>query len=213
MVIVKDAIIGKIRKAIDDIVPSGTTDSFVSDANNELWQATIHAAIELSLELPIDMLDVTVYSGTGTIDNARGFAYALLPTDYLRFVSIDVAGWKGIVRELIEQGSDAEKMQRSVWSRGTASKPKAMLDTDETGKKVIAWWPGSADFKDAQIAYIAAPEVVNNVTAEITTVPAVVCAIREEAEHKVIYRAASIFFEGKKEPETAEKFRNLSNTI
>lgn len=213
MVIGKTDIIGKIRKAIDDIVPSGTTDNFVTDAESEMWQAVIHAVTDLSVELPIDLLGVTVDSTTGTIDSARGFAYAALQEDYLRFVSIDVAGWTGIVRELIEQGSDAEKMQRSPWSRGTASKPKVMLDTDETGQKVIVWWPGSADFKDAQIAYIAAPEVVNNVTAEITTVPAVVCAIREEAEHKVIYRAASIFFEGKKEPETAEKFRNLSNTI
>ena len=202
MVIVKDTIIGKIRKAIDDIAPSGTTDSFVSDANDELWQATIHAATELSLELPIDMLDVTVYSGTGTIDNARGFAYALLPSDYLRFVSIDVAGWKGIVRELIEQGSDAEKMQRSVWSRGTASKPKAMLDTDETGKKVIVWWPGSDSYQDAQVAYIAAPNSTTS-TTQIT------CAIRKEAEQQVVYRAAAIFFEGKKEGTIADRFRNL----
>lgn len=202
MVIIKDAIIGKIRKAIDDIVPSGTTDSFVSDANDELWQATIHAATELSLELPIDMLDVTVYSDTGTVDNDRGFAYALLPTDYLRFVSIDVAGWKGIVRELIEQGSDAEKMQRSVWSRGTASKPKAMLDTDETGQKVIVWWPGSDSYQDAQVAYIAAPD-----STTLTT--QIICAIRKEAEQQVVYRAAAIFFEGKKEGAIADRFRNL----
>jgi hypothetical protein len=209
MVITKTDIIGLIRKAIDDIVPSGTTDSFVSDANDELWQATIHAATELSLELPIDLLDVTVDSPTGAVDLTRGFAHAELPDDYLRFVSIDVAGWKGVVRELIEQGSDAEKMQRSPWSRGTASKPKAMLNTDETGKKVIVWWPGSDSFKNAQVAYISVPDVVTTATETIPVVPAIDCAIREAAKQQVVYRAAAIYFEGKKEGAIADRFRNL----
>lgn len=39
--------------------------------------------------------------------------------------------------------------------------------------------------------------------------PYIDCALRPEAEKAVIYQAASIFFEGKKEPDTAEKFRNI----
>jgi hypothetical protein len=39
--------------------------------------------------------------------------------------------------------------------------------------------------------------------------PYIDCALRPEAEKAVIYQAASIFFEGKKEPETAAKFRNI----
>lgn len=209
MIITQADIIGKIRKAIDDIAPTGITDSFVTDVNSELWQATLHAAIQLSTELPINLLDATVANLAGTIDSNRGFAYGQLPEDYFRFVSIDIAGTASILTELIEIGSDEEKMQRSPWSRGTATKPKAMLDHDENGNKVIVWWPGSEVHNSAQLAYIATPEQVTVATAEVTTVPAIVCAIRPEAEQQVIYRAASIFFEGKKEGEIAEKFRNL----
>ena len=208
MVITKTDIIGKIRKAIDDIVPSGVTDSFESDVNDELWQAVQQAAIQLSLELPLDMLDGSIKALVGTVDSARGFAYVKVEDDYLRFVSLDVKNTAGIIRSLMEAGSDEEKMQHSVWSRATASKPKAMLDLDEKGKKVIVWWPGDAH-TSAELAYIATPKVVNTTTEEITTVPAIVCSIRSEAEQQVIFRAASIFFEGKKEGAIADRFKNM----
>ena len=206
-------IVGKIRTAIDDILPTGVTDSFSDDTRDELWQATIHAVGQLSLELPIHLLDVSIHSGAGTVDTSRGFAYLALPEKFLRFVSLDVTGWEGILTELIEPGSDAERMQRSPWSRGTATKPKAMIDHDEQGKRVIVWWPGDSGHGTGQLWYIAAPKIVTTATETVTEVPAVVSAIRDEAEQYVIYRAASIFFEGKKEGDVAEKFRSLSNNL
>ena len=195
----KADIVAKIRTAIDDIAPS-VADSFAADVDKELWQAVKHAATELSAELPINLLDANVESLQGTVDDARGFAYGKLPAGYLRFVSIDITGTSGILCELIEPGSDAEKMQRSPWSRGSSTKPKAMLDHDENGKKVIVWWPGDSEHNSAQLTYVKAPKEENN---------AIYCAIREEAEHLIIYRAASIFFEGKKEGAIADRFRNL----
>ena len=200
MTIDQTDIIGKIRTAIDDIVPAGVTDSFVTDVDAELWQAVQHATTQLSIELPLDLLDASVETLTGTVDANRGFAYGKLSSTYLRFVSLDVPATAGIIRELMEPGSDAEKMQRSAWGRATSSKPKAMLDQDELGRKVIVWWPGDATHNSAELAYIDTPNVSG------TTIT---CAIREEAEQQIIYRAASIFFEGKKESEIAEKFRNI----
>ena len=232
MTITQTDIIGKIRTAIDDIAPAGTADSFGTDVDSELWQAVIHACGELSAELPVNLLDVSIEDSTGTVDTRRGFAYTALPDDYLRFVSLDVEGWAGIVRELMEAGSDAEKMQRSAWSRGTATKPKAMLDQDENGRKVIVWWPGDAEHQSAELAYIAKPEVGEPAddSAGVVAEPAgetagtesneetaansettITCAIRDEAERLVIYRAASIFMEGMKDGDIAEKFRSLSN--
>lgn len=209
MIITKADIISKIRKAIDDIVPSGVTDSFVSDVDAELWQATQQAVNDLLVELPINLLDATEADLTGTIDTNRGFAYDQLPDDFYRFVSIDITGTAGVLFELIEQGSDQEKMQRSAWSRGSATKPKAMMDHDEQGNKVIVWWPGDSEHNSAQLWYIELPELVTTATTAVPTVPAIVCAIRAEAEQQVIYRAASIFFEGKKEADTADRFKNL----
>ena len=200
MTIPKEDIIGKIRKAIDDIVPDGFDDSFVDDADEELWQAVYHASIELSAELPVGLLDATVENLQGSVDTSRGYAYRTAPDDFLRFVNIDITGAAGILTELIEQGSDAEKMQRSPWSRGTASKPKAMIGYDDEGQKTIYWWPGNTT---ATLTFIAIPELAENAA------PHIICAIRPEAEKEIIYRAASIFFEGKKEGEIAEKFRNL----
>lgn len=219
----KTDIISKIRTAIDDIAPAGTSDSFVNDVDDELWQAVQHAVVALSEELPIHLLNASVESLNGTVDSSRGFAYGELPDDYLRFVSIDITGTAGILNELIEPGSDIEKMQRSPWSRGTATKPKAMMDHDENGKKVIVWWPGNDTHDSAQLTYIAVPKETpaedsdeetqgTETVAETSTTPEppyIECSIRDEAERLVIYRAASIFFEGKKESEIAEKFRNL----
>lgn len=210
MIIGKEYIVGKIRTAIDDITPAGTTDSFTSDVDDELWQAVQHAVEALTEELPVSMMDVTVEPIDGTIDTDRGFAYGTLEDDFLRFVSIDITGTAGILCELIEPGSDAAMMQRSAWSRGSASKPKAMLDYDENGNRVIVWWPGDSNHKKAQLTYIAKPEVVTTATEEVTTVPSIVCPIRDEAERLIIYRAASIFFEAKKESSMAESFRTLS---
>lgn len=209
MTISQTDIIGKIRKSIDDIAPL-VADSFVTDINDELWQAVEHACTELSMELPINLLDVTAYSVSGTVDPVRGLASVQLPTDHLRFVSLDIAGWEGAVRELIEPGSDAEKMQRSAWSRGTATKPKAMIDHDSQGNKTIVWWPGDNNHKTGHLDYIKAPQVVADSQSSPTTY-SINSAIRQEAEQLVIWRAASIFFEGKKEDTIAEKFRTLSN--
>ena len=52
MQISKTDIIAKIRRAIDDIVPTAT-DSFTNDTDAELWQATSQAVQALLEELPL----------------------------------------------------------------------------------------------------------------------------------------------------------------
>lgn len=211
MIISKNDIVAKIRTAIDDVTPTAS-DSFTDNTNNELWQAAQHAVQALLEELPFDMLDVHVEQKNGTVDNNRGFAYAKVDDDtyrFLRFVSIDISGTASILNELIEPGSDLEKMQRSPWTRGTATKPKAMLDYDERGNRVIVWWPGDSTHDNAQLTYIAEPILHTAATAEITSIPAIECDIRDIAERMVIYRAAAIFFEGKKETAQAEQFKNI----
>lgn len=211
MIITKAAIIPKIRTAIDDIAPSGASDSFATNTDDELWQATFHAVEELSMELPVYLLDISLESLAGTYNSSKGCSIAALPDDYLRFISLQINGCVGYLFELIEPGSEVEKMQRSVWTRATATKPKAMLDHDNLEKKAIVWWPGGDTHNTAILAYIEDPELTT--TTDTPAVPIINCSLRDEAERLVIYRAASIFFEGKKEGEIAEKFRSLSNNI
>ena len=200
MIISKNDIVAKIRTAIDDVTPTAS-DSFTDNTDNELWQAAQHAVQALLEELPFDMLDISIDPLTGTADSNRGSMYSKVNSSFLRFVSIDIAGTSGVLNELIEPGSNEAKMQRSPWSRGSSTKPKAMLDHDNTdGARIIVWWPGNTANSEAKLRYI--PE------ATITS-SSIDCAVRSEAERMVIYRAAAIFFEGKKEPETAEKFKNI----
>ena len=59
MNISKSDIVSNIRTAIDDIVPTAT-DSFTSDTDTELWQATQHAVGQLLEELPLEKLQPSV---------------------------------------------------------------------------------------------------------------------------------------------------------
>ena len=196
----------KIRTAIDDV--KGTVDDdFSTDTDTELSQALHHGVEALLLELPPTLIEPTVIGatrstpawsrGTGTM----GDGYIVLPTDFLRFLQIRVGGWKGTLYELMDAGSDEEKQQRSTWSRGTNTKPKAMLDTDTAGKRIVRYWPGSASAELQELAYVP---MWSESGGKIT------CALRSETEKNIIYRAASIFLEGKKEDALADRFKQLS---
>lgn len=197
MNVIKEVFLVNVRKAIDDILPAGVSDSFSSDTDDELWQAALYAATELSLELPLHLLTETPYTPTTVTESNHG-GCAVLPSDFARFVGLDVKGWAGTLYELIEPGSEAEKMQRSIWSRGTATKPKAML-SHKGGQKAIVWWPIGTT-----------PVVISYIKVATETAGVMDCAIRQEAYRLLVYRAASTFFEGKKEDTIAEKFRSLS---
>lgn len=193
----------KVRKAIDDIAPSAV-DDFGTDTNNEIDQALLHAATSLSYTLPLGLV-IPTKTNTQTTGkrSSDGSGYVELPSDYLRFVSLSVSDWKGSVGELIERGSEAEKMQRSVWSRGTRTKPKAMLDEEvvlSQTKEVIRFWPSTTD-NTATLVYVDTPEISNN---------SLVCALASSVEKNLIYLACSIFMQGKKENVLAEAFAKLA---
>lgn len=201
MTINKSDIVAKIRKAIDDILPTGMSDSFTSNTDDELWQAACQAVQALLMELPLDLLQPKTGTSItpGTADNAT----TVVIDDLVRFVNVQLSGWLGLVSELMEPDSDEAKRQRSTWSRGSSSKPRVMLlktksGSDTVAKSTLYCWPSGTV---TQLNYIP--------TATINTT-SIDCAIRSEAERLVIYRAASIYFEGKKEDEIADKFRNLS---
>ena len=205
MIISKTDIIAKIRKAIDDIAPSAT-DSFSDNTDEELWQAAFHAVQALEGEMPIEMMAVKAQTSPTATGSADGSGIISLAADFLRFVSLKLTTWAGPVYNLIEPGSDDEMRQRSAWGRGSASKPKVLLEYDTTNDVFrLKYWlagktSGSYDHTIESLYYI--PKAIQSATS-ITT------ALKDTAEKSVIYQAAAIFFEGKKEPDTADKFRNI----
>lgn len=200
MTITKTDIVGKIRTAIDDIVPAAA-DSFTNDTDKELWQATYHAVQSLLEELPLRLL-LPKASSASAVATSDGGSTITLDSDFLKFVEVRLNTWKGTLSELMDPDSEEARRQRSPWSRGTAEKPKAMLDYSASGALTLYCWPTGTR---TILNYI--PKASKNVAdTEIS------CAIRDEAERYIIYRAASIFFEGKKETDLASKFAALTVT-
>jgi len=202
---IKDTV-EKIRTAIDDV--KGTLDDdFASDVDAELTQALRHSVESLLMELPPLLVIPSVCKPSSSTpawsreQGTMGDGWIVLPDDFLRFLDMKVGGWKGTLYELIDAGSDEEKRQRSKWSRGTDTKPKAMLDTDASGQRIVRYWPGSASKELEHLSYVP---TWSEADGKIT------CALRAETEKNIIYRAASIFLEGKKEHDTAEHFKTLS---
>lgn len=205
---------GSVRKALDDIAPN-VVDTFSSDTDNEIEQAILHACISLSQTVAIEHLNPSVEELDTNGINGDSNGFAILPDGYLRLVSFATENWDGIVSELIEPGSESEKMQRSPWTRGTATKPKAMLDsanvqiattvnntptTVAVTKRVIRYWPYTYNEK-ATLHYVQMPTLRGS---------SLLCDLRDSVGKNVIYLACRIFLEGKKESVSADAFAKLS---
>lgn len=209
MIISKSDIVPKIRTAIDDIL--SISDSFAANTDDEMWQAAWYAVESLQESLPLDMLnpkaDATYYaSGQHQTANSDGSGHLVLKDDFVRFVSLSLTSWDGsVVTELLEPGSDEALRQNNKWGRGSASKPRAMLDHDASGNKIIRYW--SAGKSGGQ--YNHAVAIFNYIPEATLSTDNITSALKDIAERHVVYQAAAIFLEGKKEPELAEKFRNL----
>lgn len=193
--------IAQIRTAIDDV--KGTVDDdFSADVDLELTQALRHSVEGLLMELPATLVIPTVMDRSASLNvGTMGDGWITLPTTFLRFLNIKLNWWKGTLYELIESGSEEEKRQRSQWSRGTNTKPKAMLDTDDSGNRIVRCWPADSGYSLDKLSYVPMWSESNGVIS---------CALRDEVLKNVIYAAASIFLEGKKESELAEKFKALA---
>ena len=202
MEITKSVIVTKIRTAIDDILPTAS-DSFSADTDAELYQATFHAVQALLEELPLEMLDPShkeEFGGDHTSYEDKS-GEIKLPSDFLRFVSFRLNSWSHAVTELIEPGSDEEKRQSSKWSRGTVSKPRVMIAHGTDGALKLYYWVAGDNSAIKEFNYI--PQAASTDTK-------ITCALKDYTERMVIYRAASLFFEAKKENDIAEKFKALS---
>lgn len=227
MEISKSDIVAKIRTAIDDILPNAS-DSFASDTDAELWQATQHAVQSLLETAPLNMLAPKNYAshyGINSEDhviNNDGSGYLVVDqlysvstpspgylevkkgVNFLRFVSLKLTSWKGGVTELIEPGGDKALRQSSMWGRGSATKPCAMLDYVDNYLVLRYWTAGKENgVYDHSISdfSVIAQSLMNGTV--------ITCDLRDNAERQIIYQAAAIFFEGKKESEIADKFRNI----
>lgn len=158
-----------------------------------------------------------------------GHGAVMIPDDWLRLYELKLRSWSGTVTTLMDSESDEAKMQASRWSRGTPQKPKAMLGYDDEGRRVVVYWTagryakyGTAldsvyDHKIDRFLYVPQPDFETETTTiakeggktESTSTEYLNIPLTEACEKAVLYRAAGVFMEAKKESTLADKFYAL----
>ena len=158
-----------------------------------------------------------------------GHGAVMIPDDWLRLYELKLRSWSGTVTTLMDTDSDEAKMQASRWSRGTPQKPKAMLGYDDEGRRVVVYWTagryakyGTAldsvyDHKIDRFLYVPKPDFETETTTitkedgktESTSTEYLNIPLAEACEKAVLYRAAGVFMEAKKESTLADRFYAL----
>jgi hypothetical protein len=209
----------KCRKALDDI--SSSSDAFVVGVNAELTQALEYAAVQLCMTLPPEWFTPTspTITTTSTLPSGTpeanknyilgdGRGYIVLPSDYLRFISLKLTAWPLAVFHLLSIGGDEWKRQSTPWGWGTPSKPAASVEKNGYGQDILYYWTAPKINNEWQhgveyCLYIPRPS--------ISGTPSVLsCGLRAEAEMLLVYRACGIFLDGRKEHDAASRMYALS---
>lgn len=223
-----EELIKKSRTALDEI-RSGTEDDFSADLDKELRQALVLSADELLQEAPMEkLLPKRVVANSGDnkdydairTEYSDGHGSLVIPDDFLLLYELRLRSWQGTVRTLLEPGSNEALMQQSRWTRGTPQKPKAMLETDEKGQRVITYWtagkyanPRAQNMQSVYDHFVEKFTYIprSSVTNDTDKTEWLNVALTDDCEKNLIYRALSLLLITKKETELASTVRGLSN--
>lgn len=228
MKISKSEIIGKVRIAIDEILPEGieTTDTFWKDQDKEIWQAVLIAAEQLSMELPRDLIEpVSAVKGANSVtatesSDGNGAGYIAVNTesvapDYLGLYELKMSTWKMGVTRTIAPGSIEAMQQTNPWTAGTTSKPKVMELRTGEDVRLFFWSVGKSngtyDYTVERLTYIPRPTVTPGTgddDDEEINIPLVSTALPY-----IIYRAGRLVMTAKKESALAQEFENISKSL
>ncbi len=210
MTITYSTFIAEVRKALNDIVGSGVTDDFVTNADSELILAIKTAVEQLLLELDVSRLIVAENTAAAMAQSEEGTVHVVtLPTDFLRFVSVKLSSWIIPLFELTDPMSDKAKMQRSPWSRGSKEKPVCILGQTTTGSVLRLYGGDGTD--SLLLSYIPSPtEVQSTPTTTPPTYTGLTCNLQDSCKEAVVWRAASVFLDIRGMRDEAERCHVIS---
>lgn len=219
-------LIDKLHIIIDDVRRTGEDDDFAADKDAELREALLTGAEQVTAEAPTDALlatDVLASLGGNQDYDAiqtqytDGHGTLVVPEDFLRIVELRLKSWSQTVTSLMEAESQEAQMQACRWTRGTPQKPKARLSTDSSGNRVVVYWTagryqypsGEAltnvyDHKVERFTYASYPRFETEAGTEYLYAP-----LTDGCERAILYRAAGVFMEAKKEIAMADRFYQL----
>lgn len=225
-------LVGKVRIAIDEIVKDGFDDDFTVDADTEIRQALQYAMNQLLDEVPLEALTpVDLCEVVGDMDSVHekfidGSGIILLPDNFLRLVSFKLHSWRLPVHDVLDPMSDEYKRQASVWGRGSCHKPRVVVTPSVGGHLRLQYWtagrravpitavgelpsPSSPTYYDHAIDYL---QYIPSITIDDEAATIDSC-LNGACEMQLVYRAAGIFLEGKKEGNLAQRMYALSASI
>lgn len=227
-----DTLVEKVRIAIDEITKDGLMDDFTVDADKEIRQALQHAINFLLGEVPLDYLTpVSLSQVVGDLDSVQekkvdGSGSVLLPDDFLRLASFKLRSWRLPVFDLMDPTSDEAKRQQSAWGCGDCHKPRMMIVPDAAGHLRLMYWRAGrrsvAVTKEGETPSPTSPTYYDHAIDHLLYVPGISfgendsevdCPLKNSCEPAVIYRAAGIFLEGKKEDGLASRMYALSTSV
>lgn len=227
----------RLHVIIDDVKRTDGEDDFSADKDTELREALLTGAEQVTSDAPFGVLlptDVLASLGSSQDYDAiqtqytDGHGSLVVPSDFLRLVELRLKSWSQSVRTLMDPGSQEAQMQSSRWTRATPQKPKAMLSTDGNGNRIIVYWTaGRYQYPDAEalksvydhqverFTYVSTPrfesEKTNGDGGTSIATEYLYAPLADSCEKPVLYRAAGVFMEAKKESTLADRLYQLAS--
>lgn len=227
--------VDKLHVIIDDVKRTDGEDDFSEDKDTELREALLTGAEQLVSEAPFDkLLPQKVTASLGNVQDydaiqqeyTDGHGSLTVPEDFSRLGELKLKSWSQTLRQLLEPDSQGAHMQACRWTRGTPQKPAALLSTDTNGNRIILYWTAGRyqypngesmtqvyDHKIEKFTYIPEPRIEEETTtvdSKTTTTEYLIIPLTDNCEKPLLYRAAGIFMESKKESTLADRLYNLS---
>lgn len=202
MTISIETLIQQVRTLIDEVKHDATED-FSTDLEKEIRHSIILAAQKMKRDLGRQfLLPIKWEASLAFGDDGSGIA--TMPEDFGTLVEFRLKGWKQGVTDLIEPDSIEAKQQMHPWTRGSASKPVAMVELSQDGtNNVLRYWSapkGVSGYSHVLDKFEYLP-VIDEQTESLP--------ITDEAYDLLLYQSASLLMLSKGETQMAEQLASM----
>ena len=196
-------LIPRVRTLIDEMAHDAMED-FSTDLNAEIRQAVIMAAQKMKRDLGRAFLQPCTYNATLVYQDGDASGTATIPEDFGTLVEFRIKGWKQSVTDIIEPGSIEAKQQLHPWTRGSVSKPVAMVTLSQDGSSnVLRYWsaPKENGIYRHELETFQYMPVIDDSTKRLP--------IADDAYDMLLYQSAALLMLMKGETQMAEQFASM----
>ena len=201
---IENDLIPKVRTLIDEVAHDATED-FSSDLDAEIRNSIIMAAQKMKRDLGRAFLLPVSFDRCALTAGDDGIGTATMPDDFGTLVEFQLKGWLQPVTDFIEPGSAEAKQQMHPWTRGSASKPVAMVTLSANGVNSITYFCAQkqGDAYRHELDHFHYIPVIDDSTE--------VLPIADEAYDMLLYQSAALLMLSKGETEIAGQLASMGS--